>query len=52
MEGDKHSYGLIKAQIKVIGTLERTKKSGKTVLLNFDKNSKQLIKGDVFLLFV
>ena len=47
----KHSYGLIKAQIKVIGNVgTQLKKLWESIryFLNFDKNSKQLIKGDVF----
>jgi len=47
----KHSYELIKAQIKVIGNIgKQLKKLWESIryFLNFDKNSKQLIKGDVF----
>jgi len=47
----KHSYELIKAQIKVIGNLgKQLKKLWESIryFLNFEKNSKKLIKGDVF----
>ena len=47
----KHSYELIKAQIKVIGNVgKQLKKLYENIkyFLNFEKNSKKLIKGDVF----
>ena len=47
----KHSYGLIKAQIKVIGNVgKQLKNLSKNIwyFINFKKNSEQLIKGDVF----
>ena len=47
----KHSYELVKAQIKVIGNVGvQLKKLWESIkyFLNFEKNSKKLIKGDVF----
>ena len=47
----KHSYGLAKAQIKVIGNVgKQLKNLSKNIwyFINFKKNSEQLIKGDVF----